>query len=162
VLDEIEVGAKVAGRSIADIDIQVGGTCEFGDDLERMMWPRKQRLAFSMGAMGSPTRNFYNRGYQRVGYAEVAKEVQRLWLEGAHQEAASRVPDEMVLETNFVGTPQMVKAQFRRYRDAGVTTIRIFPEGHTNQERLDTLGRAIELVRSLESEPRPTGVAASH
>jgi F420-dependent oxidoreductase-like protein len=160
IFNEIEAGAASVGRSLSDIDIHAGGSVEFGDDFDELVKPRKQRLAFTMGAMGSPTRNFYNQGYQRVGYQEVAKEVQRLWLAGAHAEAASQVPDEMVLETSFVGTPQMVKERFRAYRDAGVTTIRVFPEGDSLQGRLDTLGQAIDLIRSLDSENAPPATTA--
>ena len=35
----------------------------------------------------------------------------------------------------------------RLYRDAGVNTLRLEPLGESMNERLDTLGRAIELVR---------------
>jgi F420-dependent oxidoreductase-like protein len=152
-LQHIRDGAESAGRTLSDIDIQVGGSVQFGDDLERMLPPRKQRLAFSMGAMGSPKHNFYNAGYRRVGYQDVAREVQALWLAGKHAEAAARVPDEMVLQTSFVGTPEMVKAQFRAYRDAGVTTLRIFPEGGSFAERLETMGQAIALIRDVAAEP---------
>jgi F420-dependent oxidoreductase-like protein len=149
ILDEIAAGAEAAGRSLADIDIMAGGSVEFGDDLNALVAPRKQRLAFSMGAMGSPTRNFYNRGYQRVGYEEVAKEVQHLWLSGAHADAAAAVPDEMVFETNFIGPPDEVRARMRAYRDAGVTTLRLFPEGRTLSERIDTLAQAMDIARDL-------------
>jgi alkanesulfonate monooxygenase SsuD/methylene tetrahydromethanopterin reductase-like flavin-dependent oxidoreductase (luciferase family) len=154
VLADIAAGASSAGRSLAEIDIHVGGAVQFSEDPGELLGPRKRRLAFSMGAMGSATSNFYNRAYQRAGYEEVAKEVQRLWLTGAHAEAAAIVPDELVLESSFLGTPQMVRERFRAYRDAGVTSLRLFPEGGSLQERLDTLGQALDLVRSLEDEPR--------
>jgi len=153
VLADIEAGAAAAGRRLADIDIHVGGTVQFGADLGELLEPRKRRLAFSMGAMGSPAHNFYNQAYQRAGYEEIAKEVQRLWRNGAHADAVALVPDELVLETSFLGTPQMVQDQFRAYRDAGVTTLRLYPEGRSLQERLDTLGQALDLVRGLDGEP---------
>jgi F420-dependent oxidoreductase-like protein len=153
VLADIAAGARSAGRSPDEIDIHVGGAVQFSADPGELLGPRKRRLAFSMGAMGSATSNFYNRAYQRAGYEQVAKEVQRLWLKGAHAEAAAIVPDELVLESSFLGTPQMVKERFRAYRDAGVTSLRLFPGGRNLQERLDTLGQALDLVRSLEHEP---------
>jgi hypothetical protein len=40
-----------------------------------------------------------------------------------------------------------MRERIRRYRDAGITTLRIDPLGDDGSGRLDTLGRAIELVR---------------
>jgi hypothetical protein len=35
------------------------------------------------------------------------------------------------------------------YRDAGVTTLRLDPRGGSLRERLETLGRAVELARGV-------------
>ena len=43
----------------------------------------------------------------------------------------------------------MVRERIRAYRDAGVTTLRLDPAGSDSAERLDTLGRAIDLVREV-------------
>ena len=45
----------------------------------------------------------------------------------------------------------MVRDRIRAYRDAGVTTLRLAPEGHTLPERPDTLGRALDLVKSVDN-----------
>jgi F420-dependent oxidoreductase-like protein len=147
--DPLEAGAARAGRALRDLDLQAGGFVAFGDDVERLIPPRKPGLAFSLGAMGSRQRNFYNDAYRRAGYADAAVEVQRLWLDGRREDAAARVPDELVLKTNLLGTEGMVKDRIRAYRDAGVTTLRVEPDGATLDARLATLGRLIELVRSL-------------
>jgi len=59
------------------------------------------------------------------------------------------VPDELVLKTNLLGTEAMVRDRIRAYRDAGVTTLRAEPDGANLNARLATLGRLVELVRSL-------------
>jgi hypothetical protein len=46
----------------------------------------------------------------------------------------------------------MVRDRIRRYRDAGVTTLRLAPDGRTLDERLETLGRALKLVREVGAE----------
>lgn len=150
VIAAIEKGARRAGRTIADIDLQVGGSVAFGDDLERMVAARKPGVAFSLGAMGSAQHNFYNDAYKRQGFAEDAIAVQQLWLEGKRDEAAKRVPDEMVLKTSLLGTDEMVKARMQAYRNAGITTLRIGPEGRTTAEKIDCLGRAMDLIRQLD------------
>jgi F420-dependent oxidoreductase-like protein len=151
--DHIARGAERAGRSLSDIDLQVGGTVAFSNDVERLIPPRKPGLAFSLGAMGSRQHNFYNAAFRRAGYEDVAVEVQNLWLDGKRKEASARVPDEMILKTNLLGTDAMVKDRIRAYRDAGVTTLRLGPEGDTPQERLTTLERVVGLVNAVNAEP---------
>ena len=81
-LDYLRRGAEGAGRSLADIDIQVGGTVAFGDDLDALVEPLKPAMAFTLGAMGSATTNFYNDAFKRGGWEAAAREVQRLWIAG--------------------------------------------------------------------------------
>ena len=98
--------------------------------------------------MGSRQHNFYNDAFRRAGYEEVASEVQRLWLEGRREEAAERVPDEMVvLKTNLLGTEDMVRDRIRAYRDAGVTTLRVDPDGRRSPSGSRRSGALIGLVR---------------
>jgi F420-dependent oxidoreductase-like protein len=148
-LDSMATGAARAGRTLADIDICQGAEVAFGDDVDAMVERRKPGLAFSLGGMGSATTNFYNDAYSRQGYADVAAEVQQLWVDGKRDEAARRVPDEMVLATTLIGTDTMVRERLRLWRDAGVTTARFYPAGGTLDERLATLARAMELVTDL-------------
>src|SRR5208283_3137331 len=44
-LDYLRRGAEGAGRSLVDIDIQVGGTVAFGDDLDALVEPLKPAMA---------------------------------------------------------------------------------------------------------------------
>jgi F420-dependent oxidoreductase-like protein len=148
-LTPIRTGAERAGRSLSDIDIQVGGRLAFGDDIDALIAPLKRGLAFSLGAMGSASTNFYNRAYQRGGYADAAAEVQRLWVAGRRDDAIAAVPDELALRTSFVGTDEMVLGRLRTYQAAGVTTVRLDPAGDTVTDRLDTLARGLDLIRRL-------------
>ncbi len=151
-LDSIRQGAESAGRSMADIDVQVGGSVRFGDDLDELMEPHRAGTAFSLGAMGSPTTNFYNEAYRRAGFEEACIEVQQLWVDGRRDEAIAAVPDELVLQTNLLGDDDSVAARIRAYRDAGVDTLRLAPAGRTLDERVATLGRALDLVKRVSQE----------
>jgi F420-dependent oxidoreductase-like protein len=146
-LDYLRRGAEAAGRSLADIDIQVGGTVAFGDDLDALAEPLKPAMAFTLGAMGSAKTNFYNDAFKRGGWEPVALEVQRLWIAGKRPEAIAKVPTEMVAQANLLGDTEMVRKRIRAYQDAGVTTLRVNPHGRDLAERLATLGRVMELVR---------------
>lgn len=146
----LAAGAARAGRPFSSLDLQVAaGVVSFSDDIARLIAPRKPGLAFTLGAMGSRTHNFYNDVYRRAGYEAVAIEVQDLWLAKKREEAAAHVPDELVLQTNLLGTEEMVKARVRKYREVGVTTLRVEPDGHTLDERLKNLGRLVELVKEV-------------
>lgn len=148
-LSHIRTGAERAGRSPEDVDISQGGDVAFSDDVERLIAERKPRLAFSLGGMGSATTNFYNNAYSRQGWADVADEVRRLWVDGRREDAAAAVPDEMVLATTMIGTEQMVRDKMRAWRDAGVTTLRVYPDGETLDDRIATLGRAMDIAAEL-------------
>lgn len=144
----LTAGARSAGRSLEDIDIQVGASLEIGDDVDRMVDALRPAMAFTLGAMGSAKTNFYNDAFRRAGFEEPAREVQRLWLEKKRDQAAARVPDEMILKTSLMGTEDMVRERIRAYQEAGVTTLRLQPAGDSNRQRLEVLERGLELIRS--------------
>jgi len=150
-LEQLRAGAEAAGRSLDGFEIDAGGPVAFTDDVERPLQGRKKALAFQIGAMGSPTKNFYHDAYVRVGYAEPAALVRALWLAGKHDEALEAVPDEMALRTSFIGTDEMVRDRVRAYRQAGVTAIRLQPMGHTPTEKLDTLAHILDVIREVEA-----------
>ena len=146
-LDRIAAGAKRAGRSLADIDIHIGGSFEISDDVERLVNARRPGLAFQLGAMGSPSTNFYNDAFCRAGFEDDAKAVQSLWVSGKREEAAKRVPEEMVLMGSFIGTEDMVRERLRAYRDAGVTTLGVGTAGSTWKERTASLEQAVDFIQ---------------
>lgn len=151
-LEPLSAGAARTGRTLADLDVCQGAEVAFGDDVAGLLALRKPGLAFTLGGMGSATANFYHDAYSRQGFAEVAAEVRRLWLDGRRDEAAAHVPDEMVLATTLIGTEAMVGARLREWREAGVTTVRLYPAGDTLVERLATLGRAVDIVHEISRE----------
>jgi len=148
-LDPIRLGAEKAGRSLADIDIQIGGSIEIGENVEALIAARKPGMAFTLGGMGSANTNFYNSAFRRSGYAEVAEEVQALWVAGKKSQAIARVPDDLILKTSLIGTEDMVRERLRAYKNAGVNTFRIGAEGDNLQQKLDRLGTSLDLIRSV-------------
>jgi F420-dependent oxidoreductase-like protein len=149
-------GAKRSGRTLADLDICQGAEVNFAadeDELRTIVASRKRELAFSLGGMGSATTNFYNAAYSRQGWSAVAEQIRTLWLEGRRDDAAALVTDDMVLATTLIGTEPMVRARLKVWQDAGVDTVRLYPAGDTLAARLDTLGRAIELVGEITARP---------
>jgi len=148
-LDALADGAARTGRTLADLDLCQGAEVAFARDeaeLAAMVDARRAGLAFSLGGMGSADTNFYNDAYARQGFAEVAAESQRLWLAGDRIAAAEVIPDRMVLATTLLGTEESVADRLRTWQDVGITHVRLYPAGRTMVERLDTLGRALDLL----------------
>lgn len=150
----LDDGLARSGRTRAALDICQGAEVAFAPDqqsLTAMVAGRKKELAFSLGGMGSVNTNYYNRAYSRQGWVDVAAEIRQRWQSGDHDGATALVSDEMVLATTLIGTEAMVRKRLAVWRDAGVDTVRLYPAGDTLAARLDTLGRAIELVREVSA-----------
>jgi F420-dependent oxidoreductase-like protein len=152
-LGPIRLGAEAAGRTLADIDLTVAVGVEFTDDVEEAGRRHAEGYAFTFGAMGSATQNFYNDAFARQGYADDVAEVQRLWLAGDREAAQARVPTAIGLGTNLVGTDDMVRERLRLYRSAGIGTLRASLAGSDLDTRLDQLGRLLDLVREIDAVP---------
>jgi len=145
-------GAEEAGRPVDAVDLQVGGTVAFGDR-EALVDRFRPGIAFPVGAMGSKEQNFYRDAYVRAGFGEACEKVAALWLAGRREEAVRSVPDDMVALTTFLGSDDDVRARVRAYRRAGISTLRLQPDGRTVAERIDTLGRMLDIVREVAAEP---------
>lgn len=156
-------GAERAGRSLDALDLVMPVGVEITADAEAAEEAARRHArgyAFTIGAMGSRDRNFYNQAFERQGFGDDVRAVQDLWLAGHREAAADRVPVELGRGTNLLGTPTMVADRLRRYRDAGITTIQAKLAGPVPQ-RLDTLAHLLDLAREVDAEvpagapPRP-------
>lgn len=152
-LDPIRQGAAAAGRELSDLDLTVAVGVEFTDDVEEAGRRHAEGYAFTFGAMGSATNNFYNNAFARQGYGEDVREVQRLWLAGDHDAARKRVPIGIGLGTNLIGPDATIRERLRLYRDAGITMLRAGLAGPSDLDRqLADLGHLVDLVRDVNGE----------
>ncbi len=150
-MDYLAEGASEAGRALSDVDLCISVRIEIGEDVDAMIARRKPQVAFNMGGMGSATTNFYNDAFKRAGYEDDARAIQSLWLEGKRDQAAERVPDAMVTEFQALGTRDMIKERLRRYRDVGVTTLKLGLDsaGPIGPARFELLENIVDLVGDL-------------
>jgi F420-dependent oxidoreductase-like protein len=146
--DELRAGARSAGRDLADLDLQVPVAVEFTDDVAEAETRHAAGYAFTIGAMGSGSANFYNEAFARQGFGEPVREVQRLWLDGRRDEARRLVPRAIGARTNLLGTPAMIRDRLAAYRDAGVHTLLVKLSGDL-PERLTTLGHFLDLIKDF-------------
>jgi F420-dependent oxidoreductase-like protein len=154
----LAAGLAAAGRARTDLDACQGAEVAFFDDEELLrshIGGRKKELAFSIGGMGSASTkgrastNFYKTAYSRQGWSEITGEIHERWQAGDRDGAAALVTDEMVLATTLIGTETMVRDRLRVWRDAGIDTVRLYPAGDTPEDRLATLGQALDLVAAV-------------
>jgi alkanesulfonate monooxygenase SsuD/methylene tetrahydromethanopterin reductase-like flavin-dependent oxidoreductase (luciferase family) len=151
-LDPIRAGAARAGRALADLDLTVAVGLEFTEDVETAGRRHAEGYAFTIGAMGSAATNFYNRAFERQGFGEDVRAVQRLWLDGDREAARRRVPMAIGLGTNLIGTDDLIRSRLRLYRDAGITTLRVGLGGADIDRQLADIGRLLALVGEVNSE----------
>ncbi|NND76288.1 MAG: LLM class flavin-dependent oxidoreductase [Ilumatobacter sp.] len=156
-LDPIREGAEAAGRTLDDIDLTVAAGLEFADDADAAARRHAAGYAFTIGAMGSPATNFYNRAFARQGFADAIEEVHALWQSGDRDAAGARVPIEIGLRTNLIGDDTTITDRLRRYRDVGVDTLRVGIDAASNSDRLDQLGRLVDLVDAVNTETTDPG-----
>ena len=150
-LDYLREGAEKAGRSLDDIDLCVSTRIEIGDDLETMIDKRRPAVAFNMGGMGSAETNFYNDAFKRAGYEDDARAIQQLWLDGKREEAAQRVPDAMVTEFQVLGPRELIKQRLTKYRDAGITTLKLGLDGAgpLGSARFELLEEIVDITKDI-------------
>lgn len=148
-LDFIRKGAESAGRSLSDLVLQAACTVSIGENVEELIEARRASVAFQMGAMGSANTNFYNDAIQRAGYTDDAKAIQALWIQGKRAEAAARVPDGMVTEFGAVGTPDMIRERFKKYRDVGITCLGIRLDDEDIQRRMAQLEQIVDIAKGI-------------
>jgi F420-dependent oxidoreductase-like protein len=144
-LGHLRRGAAQANRSLSDLDLVIPVAVEFTDDVEEAARRHARGYAFTIGAMGSRDKNFYNAAFARQGFDDDVRAVQDLWLAGRREEAADRVPLAIGAQTNLLGTPAMVKERLQLYAAAGITTLQAKLTGD-RQAKLDTLAQLIDLL----------------
>jgi len=150
-LDPIREGASAAGRDISELDLTVAVGVEFTDDVEEAGRRHAEGYAFTFGAMGSASNNFYNDAFARQGYGDDVRAVQRLWLAGDQDAARRRVPIEIGLGTNLIGTDDVIRERLRLYRDCGITMLRTGLTGAL-ETQLSDLAHLFDLVGQVNAE----------
>ena len=146
-LAHIRKGAEAAGRTLADLDLATACSVAISEDVEGLIAARRPRVAFSLGAMGSAQTNFYNDAFRRAGFAEEARTIQALWLDGKRQEAADLVPDALITQFGAIGTPEMVKQRLEIYRAAGITGLQLRFYEPDYRARIAMIEQVMDMLR---------------
>ncbi|ROR90609.1 LLM class F420-dependent oxidoreductase [Nocardioides aurantiacus] len=112
-----------ARRTAATFEIAATCHLEVTDDPGPVYAALKPSVALYMGGMGAKGQNFHHEVFVRMGHADLARDVQELYLEGRKDEAAALVPDELVDQLHIVGDAAKVRERVAEWEAAGVTML---------------------------------------
>jgi len=119
--------ARPGARRTRD-DFEIAATCHLqvvqnAEEKQLVLDAIKPSVSLYMGGMGAKDANFHNAVFVRMGYEDLAAEVQRLYLNGEKEQATALIPDELVDDMHIVGTAGEVKERVAQWEETGVTTL---------------------------------------
>jgi F420-dependent oxidoreductase-like protein len=147
-LGPLREGASAAGRTFDELDLVAPVAVEFTNGAAATAEAARRHArgyAFTIGAMGSGGRNFYNDAFGRLGFGSEVARVRALWGAGRRDEAADAVPLDLGTLTNLLGTRDDIAARLALHRAAGITTVLAKLDGPA-EARLHTLEQLLELA----------------
>ena len=106
-------------------DFEIAATChlQITDDKQQVIEAMKPYVSLYMGGMGAKEQNFHKQVFERMGYAELADQVQKLYLSGEKDRATALIPDELVDDMHIIGSESEVKERVAQWEETGVTTL---------------------------------------
>jgi F420-dependent oxidoreductase-like protein len=115
----IQEGLARVGKPRSAFDMAPFIGVVMGDDLQQCRDLIKPGLALYIGGMGARGKNFYNEYAIRTGWADAARSIQDLYLDGKKAEAAALVPDALVDAVALVGPADRIKGRLQSWIAAG-------------------------------------------
>ncbi len=144
--EHIEAGLAKASRSREEFQVSPSVQVAIDGDLDAARGLVRAGLLLYLGGMGSKKTNFYADLTRRFGFAEVADEVQSLYLDGKREEAYNAIPDELVDATAMIGTEGQVAERIKRFADAGVDRMIVSPMHGDFEQNVRCLEKLSEMV----------------
>jgi alkanesulfonate monooxygenase SsuD/methylene tetrahydromethanopterin reductase-like flavin-dependent oxidoreductase (luciferase family) len=127
----LKEGLAKRDSALGQLQIAAGGILALGEEAEVAPLREMGRAAAALyiGGMGGRGNNAYNALVCRYGYVKEAKEIEDLYLEGKKEEAAVKVPADLMESMSLCGPEAYIKDRIAAYRETGVTQLNISPVG---------------------------------
>jgi alkanesulfonate monooxygenase SsuD/methylene tetrahydromethanopterin reductase-like flavin-dependent oxidoreductase (luciferase family) len=138
VLAPLREGAEAVGRTLDALDLVAPVAVELtasAGETEAAVRRHAEGYAFTIGAMGSGGRNFYNDAFGRLGHADAVARVQELWRSGDREAAAAAVPLDLGRLTNLIGSEAEVATRLELHASVGITTVLAKLDGPPERQR---------------------------
>jgi F420-dependent oxidoreductase-like protein len=123
-----------------DFEIAQMVSVNITDDIETGLLGVKHFLALYVGGMGAKSENFHKNLFERMGYADEAEQIQKLYMEGKKDEAAHVIPDDLADSLALIGPKDRIKERLQAWRDSKVTTLLV---ATTDKEQLREMAELI-------------------
>jgi F420-dependent oxidoreductase-like protein len=114
-----------ARRSFDDFEIAAMVPFIVHDDVEAAADMLRPMYALYFGGMGAKTQNFHANVPIRMGYEAEVREIQDLYLDGKKDEAAAKVPTELVEKLALIGPADKIRHDLEAWRESAATTLLI-------------------------------------
>ena len=124
--------ARPDARCTAD-DFEVAATVPFivSEDIEAATDALRPFYALYFGGMGARGTNFHANVAIQMGYEAEVDQIAELYLAGKKEQAAAKVPRELIESMALVGPPEKIRADLDRWRESIVTTLLISGDAAT-------------------------------
>lgn len=124
----LDEGFARPGARRTRADFEIAATCHLqivssAAEKKAVIDGMKGVVSLYMGGMGAAEANFHNQVFVRMGYEDLAAEVQKLYLAGEKDKATALIPDDLVDDMHIVGEPGEVKEKVAAWEETGVTTL---------------------------------------
>lgn len=120
-----------ARRSWEDFDVTATVPLIVHDDLEQCADALRPYYALYFGGMGAKGKNFHADVAIRMGYEREIDEIQDLYLAGRKDEAAAKLPFELIDELSLIGSKERIADTLEKWRESIVTTLLVAGDQNT-------------------------------
>jgi F420-dependent oxidoreductase-like protein len=148
---EVWGAALAAGKarrdpSLGELDVVGQASLAIGDDVQDLLEFGRPMAALYIGGMGARGTNFYNDLCRRYGWEKEAKEIQDLYLDGKKDEAAAKVPRELLEKMSLIGPEGHVRERLSAMKESGITTLNVTPIAGDHKGRIALIEKVGELA----------------
>ena len=114
-----------ARRSAEDFEVACMVPMVVADDVEAAADGLRPYYALYFGGMGAKGKNFHANVPIRMGYEREVGEIQDLYLSGKKDEAAGKIPFELIEAMSLIGPREKIADDLAKWRESVVTTLLI-------------------------------------
>jgi alkanesulfonate monooxygenase SsuD/methylene tetrahydromethanopterin reductase-like flavin-dependent oxidoreductase (luciferase family) len=115
-----------ARRSAEDFEVAAMVPFIVHDDVEAAVDMVRPFYALYFGGMGGKRgQNFHSNVAIRMGYERDITDIQDLYLDGKKDEAAARIPSELIQKMSLLGPADKIRHELEAWEDSFVTTLMV-------------------------------------
>ncbi|WP_242891973.1 LLM class F420-dependent oxidoreductase [Actinomadura litoris] len=145
----LAAGKAKRDPALGALDVVGQAPLAIGEDAQGFLEFGRPMAALYIGGMGAKGRNFYNDLCRRYGWEKEAEEIQDLYLDGKKDEAAAKVPYELLEKMSLIGPEGHVRERLAAMKESGVTTLNVTPVAGDHKSRLALVEKVKEMADGL-------------